>query len=130
MVKIPIKTVTLFIFLTSVNGISQTKNSDSLFLFKKHLVSLMLPNSNIFWNTTKTSFQSNNATLILFEQQLLLPGKKIPNPWEIEKIKDSVNKRLVKGKMDADKWRCTQPDPKMIAAKKAAEEQFLKKSNN
>lgn len=91
-----------FYFLTSVNAISQTKNSDSRFLFKKHLDIPMLSNSNIFWNTTKTSFQSNSATLILFEQQLLLPGKKIPNPWGIEKIKDTVNKRLVKGKMDAD----------------------------
>lgn len=26
--------------------------------------------------------------------------------------------------MDAEKWRWTQPDPRMIAAKKVAEEEF------
>ena len=29
--------------------------------------------------------------------------------------------------MDTEKWRCIQPNPKIIAAKKAAEEEFKKK---
>ena len=129
MVKILIKTVTLFIFLTSVDGISQTKNSEFQFLFKKHLDSIILSNSFIFWNTTKTSFQSKSAILTLFEKQLLFHNKKTTNLSLREKTLDTVNRKILKAKMDAEKWICTQPNPEMIAAKKAVEE-GLKKNKN
>lgn len=76
MVKILIKTLILFIFLTSGIAISQTKNSDSRILFIKHLDSLIVSNSNIFWNTTKTTFLTNNIIDTLFEKQNLLLNKK------------------------------------------------------
>lgn len=126
MVKIPIKGVVLFILLVDLNVISQTINNDFPFLFKKHSDSLMVRNNNIFWNTTKTNFQNNTTTLTLFEKKLLFPKKKRTNPLDIEKTKDTVNKKLLKAKMEAERWKCTQLDPKMIAAKKAEEEKFKK----
>lgn len=88
----------------------------------------MLSNSNIFLNTTKTSFQSNITSLFQFEKQFILPCNKSTNPWKLKK-QDTFNNKLLKAKIDAEKWRCTQTDPKMIAAKKAAEEEFNNKKN-
>ena len=41
---------------------------------------------------------------------------------------DTTRKKLLKAKLEAERFRCTYPDPKMIDAKKAAEEQFKKQN--
>lgn len=44
-----------------------------------------------------------------------------------QQIADTIE---AKAKMDEERFRCTQPDPKMIEAKKAAEEQFKNNKTN
>jgi hypothetical protein len=71
-------------------------------------------------NTTNNSSKKTSDTLIVAhnikETDLIFLNTK----------QDSIDKELLKAKLEAERFRCTQPVPKMIEAKKAAEEQFKK----
>jgi hypothetical protein len=69
---------------------------------------------------------NNSNTYIPTQKQILDTNSKKIAQLDLVKAKDTTNKTQLKAKMDAERWKCTQPDPKMIAAKKAAEEKFKK----
>lgn len=124
----PFYPLKLCLLLICLNVFSQTKSSKSGFQSEKLSNTFIVASNTIFWENLKNQTQSSKTSIFsLIEKQLLISDKKGLNPLDIEKIQDIVNKMLLKTKMDAERWRCTQPDPKKIATQKAAEEQFKKK---
>jgi hypothetical protein len=123
----PFYPLKLCLLLICLNVFSQTKSNKSGFQYEKLSNTFIVASNTIFWENLKNQTQSTNLSAFpLIENQLLISDKKELNPLDIEKKQDTVNKMLLKTKMNAERWRCTYPEPKKIATQKAAEEQFKK----
>ena len=73
---------------------------------------------------TKASFAQTQPTATVTKKDSLYSSK--PITQEIQQ--DTTRKKLLKAKLEAERYRCPEPDPKMIEAKKAADEQFKKQN--
>jgi hypothetical protein len=123
----PFYPLKLCLLLICLNVFSQTKSNKSGFQYEKLSNTFIVASNTIFWENLKNQNQSSKTSAFpLIEKQLLISDKKVLNPLNIEKTPDTINKTLLKTKMDSERWRCSQPEPKMTAAKKAAEEKFKK----
>lgn len=109
--------------LVCLNVFSQNEFYKSDFNSAQILDSILSVNDKVFWDNLKNQ-STNLSAFPLIENQLLISDKKELNPLDIEKKQDTVNKMLLKTKMNAERWRCTYPDPKKIATQKAAKEKF------
>jgi hypothetical protein len=74
-------------------------------------------------NTTNNSSKKTSDTLIVAH------NIKETNPIILNTKQDSIDKELLNAKLETERFRCKQPDPRMIAVKKAAEDDFKKNKN-